>query len=73
MHNLRDTPYVQLKIFPDPLYKKGFSIEDRMTICNFPEKIAQSKYICVRSWNISSLLDISCALDFWEVLEIVLK
>ena len=46
------------------IHEKGFSIYGLLTICNFPEKLAQTKYICVGSWNISSLLDISCPLDF---------
>ena len=38
-HNLRCTPYVQLNIFPDSLFKKGFSIYDPVTMCNFTEKL----------------------------------
>ena len=32
---------------PDLIHKKGFSIYDPVTICNFLEKLAQNKYICV--------------------------
>ena len=35
--------------FPDPMHKKGFPIYDPVIICNFPEKLAQNKYICIRS------------------------
>ena len=73
LHNLRRNPYVQLNIFPDPIHKKGFSIYDPVTICNFPEKLAQNKYICVGPQNISSLLDISCPLDFSKLLQILLN
>ena len=54
--------YVQVNIFLHPIYKKGFSIYGPVTICSFPEKLAQNKYICVASWNISSLSDI---VDHW--------
>ena len=37
----------QLNIFRDPIHKNGFDISDPVTICNFPEKLAQSKYICL--------------------------
>ena len=43
------TPYVQLNIFPAPIHKKGFSIYDPVTMCNFPEKLAQNNNICVQS------------------------
>ena len=49
LHSLRSTRYVQLKIFPAPIHKIGFSIDDPATICNFPEKLAQNKYISVGS------------------------
>ena len=64
MHNLRRTPYVQLNIFVDAIHKKGFDIYDPVTVCNFPEKLSQKKYICVGSYNISFLLDISCPLGY---------
>ena len=60
LHNLRGIPYVQLNIFLDPMHKRGSDIYDQVTICNFPEKFAQNKYICIGSSNISSLLHISC-------------
>ena len=46
---MRDNPDVQLNIFTDPIHKKGLPIDDPVTICNFPEKLAQNKYICVQS------------------------
>ena len=49
LHNLRGNPYVQLNIFQDTIHKKGFPIDDPVTICNFTEKLAQNKYICVGS------------------------
>ena len=49
LHNLTSTPYVQLKIFPVPIYKVGLSIYDPVTICNFLKKLVQNKYIRVRS------------------------
>ena len=53
--------------------KKGFSTYGPMTICNFTEKLAQNKYICVWPYNISSLFSINCPLDFWKVLDILLN
>ena len=44
---MRGNPYVQLNIFPDSIHEKGFPIYYRETICNFTEKLAQNKYICV--------------------------
>ena len=73
LHNLRVTPYVQLNIFPDPIHQKSFSIYDPVTICNFTEKLPQNKYICLRSKNISSVLDITCPFPFWKVLKILLN
>ena len=49
LHSLRSTRYVQLKIFPAPIHKIGFSMYDPVTMCNFPEKFARNKYICVAS------------------------
>ena len=43
-HSLCSTEYI-----PDPIHKKGFDIYDPVTICNFPEKLAQNKYMCVGS------------------------
>ena len=68
---MRGTPYVQLNIFPDTIHKKR--IYDPVPIFNFPEKIAQNKYICVGSYNIRSLLDISSPLDIWKDLDILVK
>ena len=61
---MRDAAYVQLNNFPDHIGKKDFHIYEPVTICNFSEKLAQDKYICVGSYNISSLVDISCRLHF---------
>ena len=47
--NLRGTPYVKLNIFPNPIHKSGLKISYPVTICNFPEKLAQKKYICAGS------------------------
>ena len=41
----KHSPYVQLNIFLDSIDKKGFSICCPVTICNFPEKLAQNKYM----------------------------
>ena len=49
LNNLRGTPYFQLNIFQSPIHKKGFSIYEPVTICNFPEKLAENKYICIGS------------------------
>ena len=56
--------YVQKNIFLDPIHKKCLLVYGPATISDFPEKLAQNKYICVGSYNISSLLNISCPLEF---------
>ena len=73
LHNSRGSANVQLNIFPDPIHKKGFDIYDPVTVDNFPKKLAKNKYIWVGSYNLTSLLDISCPLHFRKVLEILLK
>ena len=45
--NLRGSTYVQLNIFPDPILKKDFDIDEPVIICNFPKKLPINKYICV--------------------------
>ena len=73
LHNLRGTPDVQLNIFPDSIHKKGFFIFYPVAIFNCQEKLVQNKYLCGGSQNISSLLEISCALAFGKVLKILLN
>ena len=48
-HNLKGNPFIQLNVFPYPIHKKGFPLYDPVTICNFTEKPAENKCICLES------------------------
>ena len=67
------TAYVQLINFQDQIHKSDFDIYHPLTIPNFPQMLAQNQYICVGTYNISSLSDISSPSLFLESLRATAK